>query len=186
VRPHRPQHRCPSALGQLRQHNAHTASRRVHQNGIPGLHLRHGVQQVPGGKAGHGKTATHMIVDAVGQWHYLRRRNDEQAAVPAPLANGGDALAHAQMRHPRAERLDHGSRFASSDHWLRGSTAFVSAIAADADVAKIYPADSHLYTNLAWTRARIGHVKYAQHVWRTSLGKGHSLHGYLLRLLVAP
>src|SRR5262249_47237997 len=117
--------------------------------------------------------------DAVGQWHHLRRRHHEQAAVPTPLANGGDTLAHTQVRHPRAEGLDHAGRFDAGNHRLWGSAALVGAIATHADIAKIYPANFHLYTNLARARARIGHVKYVQHIWRASLGKGHSLHGYL-------
>src|SRR5262249_40902010 len=112
-------------------------------------------------KAGHSKAATHLIIDAVRQGHHLCGRHDEQAAVPTTLTNRGDPLAHAQMRHTRAEGLDHASRFDASDHRLRGSPALVGAIASDTDVAKIYPTDFHLYTNLVRTRTRIGHFQHA-------------------------
>ena len=152
----------------------------MHQNGVPRLHPRHGVQQVPGGKASHGKAATHLVVDAVGQGHDLGGRHHEQAAVSTTLANSRHTLANAQMSHPRSEGLDHAGRFDTGDHRLRGSAAFVGAIASYTDVAKIHPTDFHLYTDLARTRARLGHFQHAQHFWRTSLGKGDSLHGYLL------
>src|SRR5262245_25430447 len=84
------------------------------------------------------------------------------------------------MRHTRAEGLDYAGRFDAGNHRLWGSATLVSTIASHADIAEIPPTDFHLYTDLAWTRARIGHFQYAQHVWRTSLGKGHSLHAYLL------
>src|SRR5262245_41025330 len=111
----------------------------MHQYGIPWLHSRHGVQYVPGGKASHGKAATHMVVDAVRQGHHLCGRHDEQTAVPTTLTNRGDPLAHTQMRHTRAEGLDHASSLDASDHRLRRSAAFIGAITSHANITKIHP-----------------------------------------------
>src|SRR5712691_3508142 len=84
------------------------------------------------------------------------------------------------MGDTSAQGLDHASGFDASDDRLRGSTAFVGAIAAHPNVTKIHPADFHLYTNLAWPGGRIGDFEHTQYFGRTSLGKGHSLHGSLL------
>src|SRR5581483_6676925 len=137
-------------LRTLAQDEADAARRRLHQDRLAGLERIGGMDEKMRGQAFEHRRRRGFVVDAIGQLHQKARRHHARLGIrahrPATVRN---AVAHLDLAHTGADRLDHAGALVAGR--VRHRTRGVDTCA-EVDVDEVKPDRAMAYARLAGPR----------------------------------